>query len=129
MPITIETIKKATTNAPIIHKALASRAATDAASVGTAIFSLDSNHLIGKAMSMGRTNVPSNIKRSNERSLSKFDQPWPINKIITAAIRARNARTKKILAVDKPSVGVASGDVSPVGLAGAAVSPLGRVSA
>ena len=43
--------------------------------------------------------------------------------------QGKEGNAKKIVAVDKPSVGVAKGDVVSIGLAGAAVSALTRILA
>src|ERR1044071_2613334 len=69
IPTKMETRKNTATKIPMTIMDLESNAFTEAESVGMVTFNLDLSQSTGKAVVMGRTNVPMRIIRSKARSL------------------------------------------------------------
>ncbi len=90
--------------------------------------SLDSSHLTGKGIAIGRTNVPIRIMRSNDLSCRIRSQPRPRIRKKAAASNATMAAPMRIVDTEGESSCAPTGAVSPPGFTGAAVSPLVNVS-
>src|SRR5829696_5321573 len=123
MPMMIDRIKNTATNAPMIASARVSNVLTDAASVGTTTFSLSFSQSRGKAVAIGRTNVPIRSIKSKARSLGILCHRYACTKYVIPAIvmmttpSARSSRDG-----ENPSLVGAKAEGASVGLEGTAVS-------